>query len=294
MLLTIGGGAAWGLSGSCGQYLFTVQGMDSRWLVPIRLFLAGVILMLYCLVRYGKNVFLPWKGRRNVFDLLLYSLIGVTLCQFMYFLTIQLSSAGIGTILQDLSPVMILAAACVMAKRKPRWYEIISIILALLGVFLITTHGKIGSLAVAPAALITGIISAVCVMVYNICPGRLLEQFPVTILQAWAFLMGGVVTMLVFRPWTYEYVPNGYGILGIAFVVVVGNIIAFCSYITGIRYIGPEKGILYGFSEPVTAAVVTVVFLGSPFTWIDAVGFAAVFLMMVMISYGKKWSKAKE
>ena len=40
-LLTLSGGACWGLSGSMGQYLFTRQGMDSRWLVPIRLGLAG-------------------------------------------------------------------------------------------------------------------------------------------------------------------------------------------------------------------------------------------------------------
>ena len=33
-----------------GQYLFTRQGMDSTWLVPIRLFLAGVILCIY----YGE------------------------------------------------------------------------------------------------------------------------------------------------------------------------------------------------------------------------------------------------
>ena len=35
-ILTTLGGICWGLSGSMGQYLFTRQGMDSRWLVPIR------------------------------------------------------------------------------------------------------------------------------------------------------------------------------------------------------------------------------------------------------------------
>ena len=33
-ILTTLGGICWGLSGSMGQYLFTRQGMDSRWLVP--------------------------------------------------------------------------------------------------------------------------------------------------------------------------------------------------------------------------------------------------------------------
>ena len=46
-LLTMFGGMCWGVSGCVGQYLFTRQGMDSTWLVPIRLFLAGVILCIY-------------------------------------------------------------------------------------------------------------------------------------------------------------------------------------------------------------------------------------------------------
>ena len=43
-VLATGGGICWGLSGSMGQYLFRCQGMDSRWLVPYRLGLAGVVL----------------------------------------------------------------------------------------------------------------------------------------------------------------------------------------------------------------------------------------------------------
>ena len=42
--LTAFGGICWGVSGCIGQYLFSRQHMDSRWLVPIRLFLAGLIM----------------------------------------------------------------------------------------------------------------------------------------------------------------------------------------------------------------------------------------------------------
>lgn len=42
--LTLLGGICWGVSGSIGQYLFDVEGMDSRWLVPIRLVFAMMVL----------------------------------------------------------------------------------------------------------------------------------------------------------------------------------------------------------------------------------------------------------
>ena len=169
--LTMGGAACWGVSGCMGQDLFTREGMDSTWLVPIRLFLAGLILSAFFFVKDRKMLFDPWnfkKNPRNVVDLLIYGLAGVSCCQFTYFLTIQLSSAGMGTILQDLSPVIILLVVCIQQRRGPRVFEIFSILLALVGVFLITTHGSLTDLAISPAALASGVVSACCVAIQEI------------------------------------------------------------------------------------------------------------------------------
>lgn len=292
--LTTFGGICWGLSGTMGQYLFTRQGMDSRWLVPIRLGLAGLIMFLYWFFKNRALLFAPWKTRRNAFDLLVYGLAGVSCCQFLYFLTIQLSNAGIATVMQDLSPVMILLVACVGGRRLPRPYEVASIALALAGVLLLSTHGDLTSFAISPVALTAGLISAVCVTIYTVCPKQLLRQFPVPVLQAWAFLMGGAAFSLVFRPWEYRYVPNLTGLFGITFVVVVGNVFAFTCFMQGVKLIGPEKGILYSFSEPVTAAVLATLLLGSPFTLWDAVGFAAIFAMLALLSVGPRLQAAQE
>ena len=40
------GGVCWGASGTVGQYLFTCQGVDSGWLTVVRMFLAGVVLLI--------------------------------------------------------------------------------------------------------------------------------------------------------------------------------------------------------------------------------------------------------
>lgn len=149
-LLTLAGGACWGLSGSMGQYLFNHEGMDVRWLVPIRLGLAGLILLTFCAVRGGKHIFDPWKDARDRKELLIYGLAGVSACQFLYFTTIQLSSAAVGTILQDLSPAMILLVSCVLARRRPRLLEILAIVLALVGVFLLSTGGNLEHMQVSP------------------------------------------------------------------------------------------------------------------------------------------------
>ena len=286
-LLAAAGGVCWGLSGSMGQYLFQYQGMDSRWLVPYRLGIAGILMFVYCLFRHREKLFgvfhTAW-GARQIF---VYAT-GVCLGQYLYFQTIQWSSAAAGTILQDLSPVFVLMCSCVSMKRWPKLREIAAIFLALAGVFLITTHGRLDAAPVSPRAVLTGVGCALMITLYNEVPKAFLDQYPVIVLQSWAFLLGGVVSFLVFHPWTYHYVPSPVGIAGIAFVVVVGNIIAFTIYMTGVALIGPGKAILYGFAEPVTAAIVTFTVFHGTFTVFDALGFSAVFAMLVLISLREK------
>ncbi len=291
ILLTTLGAACWGLSGSMGEYLFDVQGMDSRWLVPIRLGLAGIILLIYCLIKYKHQTIRPWRSGQAAIYMLIYGLAGVSTCQFLYFLTIELSTAAIGTILQDLAPIFILMVTCIISKRLPKLNEVASIALALAGVFMLTTHGNIASMTVSPSALIAGIASAFCVMIYNVLAPKVTFETPVIIVQAWSFLLGGIAGTFVFRSWNIHYVPNIYGLGGILFVVIVGNICAFTFYISGVKRIGPQRAILYSFAEPITAAIISSILLGNVFTVYDAVGFALIFFMLWMITFGNKICK---
>lgn len=47
VIYTIIGGACWGISGTCGEYLCTFKGMDTRLLTDIRLLGAGLVLCLF-------------------------------------------------------------------------------------------------------------------------------------------------------------------------------------------------------------------------------------------------------
>ena len=140
----------------------------------------------------------------------------------------------------------------------------------------------------SPAALLSGIASACCVVIYTMWPKKLQQQYPTPMLQGWAFLMGGTMFALIFRPWTMNYVPTAMGVFGIFTVVVLGNVLAFSLYMSGVPLIGPQKASLYSFAEPVTAAIISTLVLGSPFTLWDALGFGCIFLMLVLLSLPAK------
>lgn len=285
--LALFGAVCWGISGCVAQYLFAVEGMDANWLTPLRLGLAGAALFLFYFFRSKADrraLFAPWRDARDAVDLVIYGLVGVSGCQFLYFLTIQLSTAGIATILQNLSPVMVLLVTCLQARRPPRVFELVSVALALVGLFLLTTHGSLHALVIPPAALVSGLLSGVCVVVYTMWPRRLQSRHSTPIMQCWAFVMGGVAFGLAFRPWSSGYIPSLRGVLGIAFVSLIGNVLAFCCFMQGVKLIGAQRANLYTFAEPFTAALLGTLVLGSPFTAIDAVGFVCIFAMLTLLS----------
>lgn len=61
-VLAISGGIFWAVGGSCGQYLFQHNQMTSNWLVPIRLTVAGILLLTFATVR--RKIFLK-SGQAN-------------------------------------------------------------------------------------------------------------------------------------------------------------------------------------------------------------------------------------
>jgi len=275
-----------------GQYLFRHEGMDSRWLVPIRLGGAGIILLIFSFMHYGAGKTMkPWTNRRDAIDLMIYGILGVSCCQLTYFLTIQLSDAGVATIMQELAPAVIMVIMCIRQRRAPGLRELSCVVLAVAGIVLITTRGDFGSLSVSGYAVITGLISALCVVIYNMYPRRLLLHYPVPLMQAWAFMMGSILFSAIFRPWTIAYRPGTFGLFGIAFVILVGNVAAFTLFMSGVKYIGPESAVLYGFSEPIIAAILTVVLFDTPFTLAGAAGFVMVFIMLAILSLPEKAGK---
>ena len=157
ILMTIAGGCLWGLSAACGQFLFDVKGATAKWMVPIRLILAGSLMLFYYIIREKKEAFRIWKKKRDAIDVMIYGLAGLMLCQFTYYYTIELSNAGTATVLQYISPVLIMILVCISEKRIPKIMEVVALVLAVLGIFLIATHGDINHLAISKEALAIGL-----------------------------------------------------------------------------------------------------------------------------------------
>lgn len=287
-ILTVTGGILWGLSGTCGQYLLQIKGLASEWLVPYRLFFAGLILLTFCYTQNGRKVFNIWKDRRDAAEILIFGIVGMSMCQFTYFSAIEYSNAGTATVLQYLGPVLIVVYVSLRNHRLPAKQEVAAVIFAVIGTFLLATHGKLYALVISKEALFWGLLSAVALAVYTTQPGRLLGKWGAMMTTAWGMIVGGILLCGVFRPWNTA-VRIDFGVLGgMAVVILIGTVVAFTLYLEGVRLVGPKKGSLFAAVEPVAATVFSVIWLHEAFALVDLLGFLFIISTIFMLALTKK------
>lgn len=111
----------WGSSGVCAQFIMQESQMSSPFLTMTRLLFAGLILLMLGFV-HGDRIFRVLQNRRDALSLLFFSLFGALTVQFTFLMTIEKSNAATATVLQFLSPTIIVAGSPSPAKRVPhRW-----------------------------------------------------------------------------------------------------------------------------------------------------------------------------
>ena len=197
-------GICWGVSGVFGQFLFETRGIETTWLVPIRLTTAGILMLIYLFATKREETIALMKNKRDFLQTILAGVFGTLMFQFTFFGTVQRSNAGTATVLQYLAPVMIMIYVCVRKKKIPKKLEALSIFLALAGIFLISTHGNVNELVMTPEALLWGIGCAFFMFLNTVLPESLYTRHASTVVVGWALLFGGIVLSLIFKPWKYD------------------------------------------------------------------------------------------
>ena len=282
--LTISGGILWGISGVCGQFLFQSKDVTASWLVPLRLVTAGFLLLCYYLIRDKGKAFDIWKIKRNRIDIIIYGLAGMMLCQYSYFQTIEWSNAGTATVIQYLGPALIVVWVCLQTKRLPEKKEVLGVILAVTGIFLIATHGNPTTLALSQKALIMGLISAVSVVIYTVKPARMQAEFDTPLILAWGMLIGGTALTIAFSPWNNKVIFDGETFTALTFIILFGTMAGFSMYMTGVKMIGSVKASLYSCVEPVASMVLTAVWMKVSFTTPDLIGTVFVIATIIILA----------
>ena len=109
----------WGISGTVSQYLFSVSSISVACVVSIRMFTAGVLLILISIYKgHKKKVIDILKDKNSCINIIIYSIFGMLGVQFTYFTAIAASNAAIATLLQYLAPIIVIIFYIIRLKQK--------------------------------------------------------------------------------------------------------------------------------------------------------------------------------
>ena len=284
IIFTLAGGTLWGFSGTCGQYLFSFEEIDPAWLTVTRMLWAGVILLALSFARHRDAMTGILKDPKDRLRLIIFAVLGLTSCQYTYLVAISYSNAGTATVLQYLGPALVMIVSCFLSKRLPSRRELFAAALAISGTFLLATHGNPGSLAVSPEALFWGLSSAVALMLYTMLPASIISKWGSTVVTGYGMLIGGIFLFFSTGYWNCHVTFHMPLFLGVAAIVLLGTALAFTLYLQGVSDIGSVKASMLACIEPVSATVISAVWLKTSFASADIAGLLLIIITVLLLS----------
>ena len=284
------GGAMWGFSGTCAQYLYQHYEIDPLFITWVRMLGSGILFLILLAFTQRAKLRAIAGDRRELGRLALFGIAGLFLCQFTYTTSVNATNAGTATVLQSLNTVFILAATCLMMRRAPRAMELGGLALALVATWLIATKGNLTALMIPPAGLAWGLINAASCTFYIMYPKHLFARWGSLPVTGIGMLIGGIAAVAIWGLgglWGAAPVVPQLGLDGVlvlAAIVVVGTLAAFGLYLHGVSIVGSVKGGLLGTTEPASAMVFAALWLGTMFTWADWIGLVLMVAMIFLVT----------
>lgn len=274
----------WGISGVAASTLFISNPhLTSMWLTQIRMISAGIILIGWAQLA-GKQPLNIWKQRKTAWQVVSYGLLGLIPVQLCYFEAVRVGNAPIATIIQFLGPFIITFYFLFFKHVIPKRIEVIGMVMAFIGTLLIVTHGHLNSLAVSPAVLFWGGLSAVGVATNTLIPRSILPKYGALAVTGWGLLVAGLCLMILQPMWTVHLTLNAFQIVLLVVIVLFGTVAPFLMFAHSLAYILPTTASLLDAFEPLAATIISVLFLNVQLTSYDLFGGALIILAVMALS----------
>lgn len=281
---TLIGAVSWGLSGACGQYLMNDSSVSPIYLTALRMMIAGLALTLFACWKQPKQFREVVKSPKIMGRMLFFGIFGLMLCQLTYLISIHDSNAGTATVLQYTCPILIVIYVSLKEKTVPTVMEFVAIFCALVGTFVIATHGNPFNLSISPTGLFWGIISVFTYALYTLLPGKLIQQWGSLIVTGLGLLFGGIFFYIGSASWQYSIQWQPYTLFAFFGIIGVGTILAYTLYLEGVALIGAVQGSLLASAEPISSVFFSIMLLGEVFQMIDMVGIIFILIAVYIIT----------
>lgn len=272
-------GASFGLIPLFTLPLFA-SGITSASVLFYRFSVAAVLIGIILLIR-GENLRISWKQAWQVV------LLGVLYMASALFLIwgYAYMAAGVATTIHFLYPVCVVLILTIFFREKASLIKITAILLAIVGVGLLSS-GDGASGAVNIKAVIIVVISSIAYALYIIGVKRFdvgdLSGFKLTF-----FVMSVSALIFLFRAVVFgggiTPLTDWNDIVNVLLLAIIPTIVSNFALVNAIKYVGSTTTSILGAFEPMTAVTIGVTVFDEPLTIVSIMGMLLIIASVTTI-----------
>lgn len=270
----------WGLSGSSAKFLFN-SGITPFQLVQLRLTISTVLLFLGLLIGYSSLLKI---SRRDIFYFIMFGTVGMAGVQFTYLFAISKIKVAAAILLQYLAPSFIALHSVVFMREKLNRSTLTALIGATLGCYMVVGAYNLEILSMNIVGIISGILSAITFAWYTIHGEYGMRRYNPWTVLFYALFFGAIVWNILHPPLeafmhSYSAVQWGW----ILYIGVMGTLIPFGLYLEGINLIRSTRASITATLEPITAGVISYIFLNEIMEILQIAGGVIVIASIILL-----------
>lgn len=269
-------GLGFGFLGVFGRLGFQ-RGLSVGEILTWRFLLAALLLWIYLLLFKRKLINL---SKKQIFISSALGVFGYSLFSTLYFMSIQGISISLAALLLFTFPIFVNIGAYIFLKEKMTLKQIISLVLATLGIAILVW----GPLFINSfSAVIYALLAAISYAIYVLVSGQVQKGVEPLSSSLYVITSAGIALLLFHQPSFSRFMHFSYQehliFLGLATICTVAPLTLF---LAGLQRLSSSKASLVVMIEPVVAAVAAWLLLDEKLTLGQAAGALLVLLSLFL------------
>ncbi|MBB6693521.1 DMT family transporter [Cohnella xylanilytica] len=269
-LLTVA--ATWGLNYTIGKYGVTV--LSPVAFNALRFLMAAPLLLLLTSL-FERSVFVE---PRHLPRMAAVGLVGITLYQSFFMLSVQYASAAKASLLIAASPVFTSLFSALFKQESWSWFRQLGSLVALAGAAIVLLGGRepAGAYPDEAIGIAAGFAASVSWGLYPVVTAPLLKSYSALRITAWSSAIGALPLIAIcawqgFSPDAWPLPMPTWGSL--LYSVVLVTIFGLIFWYRNVSRVGPSRVMLYMYLIPLFAVFFAFVLNGEAISFAQVAGF---------------------
>ncbi|RFU65007.1 DMT family transporter [Peribacillus glennii] len=275
----------WGTNYTIGKYgVIEITPVE---FTAIRMIIAAPFLLLIAMA-LERSIHIK---RKDVFHLIIVSMVGVTLYQSFSMLTIKYISATNASLLISISPIFTMIFSLFFKQEKFSKQKLIGSVIAFTGTILILlVHDPSSNQKNVMIGTIIGILTSMSWGLYPILATPLVNKYSALRVIAWSTMIGAIPLVLLTGS-SIVFIPfhlNQTSWLALLYAIFFVTIFGLVTWYVGVQKIGATNTMVYMFLTPFTAVLFAAIWAKEHIYIQQVVGGIIIFIGLWLVKHQRK------